>query len=179
MDDLKIQTLDMIFMDIHIKKMDGAEITRQVLAHYPAIKIIAVTASDDGVSVKRMLEAGASAYITKDVSAKELEHVFDHIYQGKIYITPTAAKNYHRYVSFQPVKPLTEADIIIQKDDLSERALKIIQLVAEGKKGWEIADILHLSDKTIEADKKKITAQFGVKKFTEVIVQAYKFELLP
>jgi DNA-binding NarL/FixJ family response regulator len=176
--DLPFCQPDLVFMDVQMKGLDGFETTRRARVYDRNIRIIAVTGSDDGYSVHRMLEAGVIAYLTKDTSAGELRTLFEHISQNRLYISQGAVQHYRRYLSGISAHDQLK-QVAVSKNDFSDRDLEIMRLVTDGKKAREIADILHISVKTIEAEKKKITGKFGVKKFTETIAQAYKFHILP
>lgn len=177
--DLEKTKPDIVFMDICLLGMNGIDTTKETLKRNNNIKVVAVTESDDGLTVDQMLKAGVSAYVTKNLSWQELKTAFEKIKNGEKYITPGAALNYTHIFIKSTGNGARKLPLSLTKNDFSERDVKIIKLIELGKKEKEMADILHISVKTIEASKKKIANRMGVKKSTEILSVAFKLKILP
>ena len=81
-------TPDLVIMDISMPDLNGVEATLQIVAKCPKTKIIALSMNSDKMYVKKMLEAGASAYLTKDCSLEELIDAIHCVAAGKKYLSP-------------------------------------------------------------------------------------------
>lgn len=77
---------DIILMDINMTDMSGIEVTREIVTHFPRIKVIGVSFHTASVYVERMIEAGARGYVFKHVVADQLVKAIYEVYSGKIYI---------------------------------------------------------------------------------------------
>jgi DNA-binding NarL/FixJ family response regulator len=167
---------DIVFVDVHLKGMNGFDLVRILKKEEPDLKIVIISFSDDAPIVHEALELGVSGYVTKDLDPENLRNVFDAVQKGEKYITSSAALNYAHYLmriseSKGKTSPLT-------KKDFSERELDVIALMYIGKTEKEMADKLNVSVKTIQKDKKNITIKLKVKKQTEIISAAQKFKIL-
>lgn len=163
---------EIVFMDIDMKGLNGFQSTQKALEVHPQLKVIAVTSFKDRLSVNRMFKTGAVGYFTKNTSAKELKKVFKVVRSGKKYIMPELAVDYTLGV-------LNDSDEKDENREYSDREIRMIELIAAGKIDKEIAGLLGISTKTVEAEKKKITQRMGVKKATEIVSMAYKLKILP
>ena len=81
---------DIILMDINMTDMSGIEATKEIVAHYPRIKVIGVSFHTDSVYVERMIQAGARGYVCKHVVAEQLIKAIYKVYDGEIYISTEA-----------------------------------------------------------------------------------------
>lgn len=156
---------DIVFMDMEMPFMDGCETTKRALQIEPGLKIITLTSCNDGYSVKRMLEAGSCAYMTKDLNSAKIYDVFEYMKTGKTYISPEVILNQ----AFQT----GEMDLNFTRQDIS-----IIQLLARNKTAIEIAQDLEISEKTVELEKAKLYKKLGVNSTIELVVMAYKLKII-
>lgn len=140
---------DVILMDIRMPKMDGVQCTEILKEHYPEIKIIILTTFDDDEFVYSALKYGASGYLLKGVSMKELAAAIATVHGGKAMINPDIATKVVRLFS-----QIAKTDFTIRVptqgvDSLTKTEYKIIEQVACGSANKEIADTLNLSEGTV------------------------------
>ena len=138
---------DVVLMDVAMEGLNGMEATRQIIEESPGTKIIALSMHSNKRYVLGMLKAGASGYLLKECDSNELIHAIK-----------TVASN-QKYVSQQFSATLVEGLISPAKTNgpqLSNREKEVLQLLAEGKSSKEIAGVLILSPKTIDAHRKNI-----------------------
>lgn len=160
---------DIIVMDVAMPDMNGVEATRKLNQLLPDVRVLALSGHPDGVYVKGMLEAGAKGYLLKDAASEELIAAINTVAKGRIYVSPsvtdTLVGDY-----LQRVKGEVGPDSAV----LSDREREVLQLVAEGKSTVQIAEILHLSDRTIETHRKRIMDKLGMRTIAELTKYAIR-----
>ena len=134
---------DIIIMDVEMPNLNGSETTRQVVANYPNIDVIALSAHTDCRYIAEMLKAGAKGYLLKHSASDELLQAIHLVSRGKTYLSPeiagTVTADYRRQV--------VPSDSPFAK--LSSRESEVLQMLSEGKSRKEIASELCLSIKTV------------------------------
>jgi DNA-binding NarL/FixJ family response regulator len=149
---------DVILMDVSMPEMNGIVATTLILAEAPRIKVIALSMLDDRRFVSNMLRAGASGYLIKDCSFKELARAIRRVVANKVYLSPgimdVVVKDY--------VSPPAYSDSPYSSH-LTIREKEVLQLVAEGHSTSQIADSLHVSVKTIESHRQNLMAKINAK----------------
>jgi DNA-binding NarL/FixJ family response regulator len=140
---------DLILMDISMPDLNGMEATRRILAANPAIRIVALSMHTEKIYVKGMLNAGASAYVLKSCSFKELMTAVKAALAGHVYVSPEIT---HLLVSDSPDRLSL----------LSEREKQVLVGIAEGHSSREIAETLHLSVKTIDVYRRNLKSKLGI-----------------
>ncbi|WP_017812080.1 MULTISPECIES: response regulator [Paenibacillus] len=169
---------DLILMDIQMPGMTGIEATRAILQQRPEIKIVLLTTFDVQEYVIDGIRAGASGYLLKDIDMNEMIQGIRSICAGgAIYNTTTAGSALvellGRPLSVQngddssvAAMPLTEP--------LTERELEVLQAVAYGKRNFEIAADLYVSESTVKTHVHNIIQKLGVKDRTQAAVVAIR-----
>lgn len=138
---------DVVLMDIAMEGLNGIEATHQIVHESPDTKIIALSMHSNKRFVMGMFKAGAYGYLLKDSGTEEVVHAIK-----------TVASN-QKYVSQQISGTLVNEFVSpseSRKSQLTSREKEILQLIAEGKSSKEIAGMLFLSSKTIDAHRKNI-----------------------
>ena len=148
---LKETSPDIVIMDIEMPNLNGIDAARQMIASTPDIKVLALSTYSRRSMVVQMLEAGASGYMLKDSAFTELIQALQALSEGRIYLCNKIAK-----VVFKDyVKMLTNPNWA-GGDGLTSREREVLQLVAEGNTTKEIANILHLSVKTVDTHREHV-----------------------
>ncbi len=158
---------DVIIMDIAMPKLNGIEATRQIKLNNPRVAVLILSAYDDDEYVFALLKAGAAGYLLKSVSGDELTRAIQAVYRGEPVLDPVVARkvvNYFRLPSGK-VKGLERPS-----EHLSERETDIIKLAARGMTNKDIADKLHLSNRTVEGHLRTIFNKLGVGSRTEAVL---------
>ncbi len=160
---------DIVVMDVAMPDMNGVDATRKISQLAPQTRVLALSAHNDGVFVKGMLEAGAKGYLLKDAATDELIAALKTVFRGHIYVSPsvtsTLVVDYLQRVKGEigPVNPI-----------LSTREREVLQLVAEGKSSATIASMLHLSNRTVETHRKRIMDKLGIRSVAELTKYAIR-----
>jgi len=139
---------DVILMDMVMPDMDGATATRAIRQKYPQVQVIALTSFKEGNLIKRALEAGAIAYLLKDVSADDLVWAIRAAHAGRATLSPEAAQALVETANQPPPPGL----------DMTEREREVLTLMVEGLNNTQIAGRLTVSPSTIKSHVSNILA---------------------
>jgi two-component system response regulator NreC len=136
---------DIVLMDIAMPLLNGVEATRQIRRDCPDSAVLALTMHDDEEYVRQLLAAGAAGYVLKRAAASELVSAIRAVWRGEAVLSPAVtrlviADYLERQTPGQPAA-----------DELTPREREVLQLIAEGHTNKEIAALLNLSIKTVQA----------------------------
>ena len=158
------KTPDVVIMDVEMPDLNGIEATRQILADFPKVKVIALSMHDDRRFVLNMIKAGASGYVLKDCAFRELARAIDVVVKAKkIYLSPGITD----IVVNNLVKGSPTPQSLLYAA-LSNREREVLQLIAEGKTSNQIANILCVSVKTIETHRHTIMQKLQKKSIADL-----------
>src|SRR5688500_9771112 len=133
---------DVVLMDLSMPELNGADAARAILERDPKCRVIVLSMYSDREYVRRALKAGAAGYVVKRSAAKEVVEAIRAVFGGGRYLSPRVADVViDDYADDKAADPLSR---------LSAREREVLQLLAEGRTGAEIAQRLSLSQKTVE-----------------------------
>ena len=149
---------DVVLTDIEMRELNGIETARQIHAEHPEIKVIVVSMYGEAQYVREALRAGASGYVLKHDAFTELLTAIRAVTSGKRYLSAQLADvvmdDYvRRGDGTQPASDL---------DKLSAREREILQMVAEGHSSGQIASILHISIRTVDAHRSNVMQKLSI-----------------
>jgi DNA-binding NarL/FixJ family response regulator len=163
---------DLIVADISIPQLNGIEAARQIKKTDKKIKIVFLTMHLDATYAANAFEAGASGFVLKHSAPSELSTALHQAMKGQTYVSPLIAgaliRTYREGDS--PEKDLFKK--------ISPRQREILQLLAEGKSGKEIASILSISARTVEFHKYRLMEQLHIKTSAELVQYAVKHGII-
>ncbi|ABB37778.1 two component transcriptional regulator, LuxR family [Oleidesulfovibrio alaskensis G20] len=155
---------ELVLMDISMPRMDGVQATRLIKKRHPEVRVLVLTVHGAGEYVYAALAAGADGYVLKDASNDEFILAVESVLGGKIYLSPgvsdAVVKGYLNDARGQSVSSSWET--------LTPREQEIFQLVAEGYKNREIAEMLVVSVKTVEKHRSNLMQKLGVHSAAEL-----------
>jgi NarL family two-component system response regulator LiaR len=164
---------DVLVTDIMMPEMDGIELATQVAKKYPNLPILALSMMNESHNIKKMLSAGAKGYVLKDCSQKELIKAIDTVSKGKSYYTEEVTQIIMEGLLSKPKpKARTVTDI-----SLTERELEVLHLICKEKTNSEIADVLFISTRTVEAHKRNLIEKTGCKNVAGLVLYAVERNL--
>ena len=144
---------DIALLDIEMPGLSGIDAAGKIGLVSPASKIIALSMYGDVHYQHRMFDAGASAYVLKNEAVGDLINAVRASLAGGRFVSPGADPS-------DLATPSRSA--VVDKDRLSRRELEVIQLIAEGRRTKEIADILDISAKTVETYRGRVMLKLGI-----------------
>jgi DNA-binding NarL/FixJ family response regulator len=164
---------DIVVMDITMPNLNGVEATRQIVKEFPQVKVIALSVHSNRRFVSDMLEAGASGYVLKECLFEELVQAIRDVKAGKNYLSPqitgVVVEDYIKRLVKVADSPLST---------LSNREREVFQLVAEGKSTKQIALELHVSTKTVDANRRKIMEKLDAHTVVDLVKIAINENLI-
>jgi len=165
---------DVVIMDITMPNLNGVEATRHITSEFPQVKVIALSIHSNRRFVADMLEAGAKGYILKECLFDELVQAIQAVIAGNGYlssrITGIVVEDYANHLAAIADSPLAA---------LASRERQVLQLVAEGKSTKQIALKLHVSTKTVEANRRQIMQKLDLHSVAELTKYAVREGLTP
>jgi two-component system, NarL family, response regulator NreC len=177
---------DIVLMDITMPDMDGMEATLRLKKLYPECQILALTVHADKQYFMKMLEAGASGYITKHAAADELVAAIQAVAAGHVYLQPALARwlleDYQqlakRVMAPSPDEINEKDKDTVDLDTLSQRERQVLELVGEGLNNHDIGKKLGLSPKTIARHRERIMNKLNMHSRTELVKFAIRTGLI-
>lgn len=163
-------TPDVVLMDINMPGIGGLEATRKVVRYNPDIKVIAVTACDDGPFAARLMQAGAAGFMSKGAEVNEMVRAVLKVHSGQRYISPDIAQR----MALKPFQKGSESPF----DQLSEREMQTTLMIVGCHKVQEISDKLCVSPKTVNSYRYRIFEKLGIHGDVELTVLAMKHGIL-
>ncbi|MEB3103127.1 response regulator [Ferviditalea candida] len=158
---------DVVLMDLVMDGMDGIETTRRLLQIHPECKVIVLTSYLDDEKMYPVLEAGAFSYLLKTSRASEITQAIYAAARGQsIFESQVASKLVNRFR-----QPREENK---PHEDLTEREMEVLKLIAKGKSNQEVADELFIGVKTVKFHVTHILAKLGVEDRTQAAIYAVK-----
>jgi DNA-binding NarL/FixJ family response regulator len=137
---------DVVLMDITMPVLNGLEATRQIKTQFSGVQVLVLTRHVNEEYIYQILRAGASGYVVKQAAPAELVLAIQAVYRGGTFLSPS--------ISGRVVEEyIRRAEAIVSSEDsydrLTPREREVLQLIAEGHTSPEIAEMLHVSVKTV------------------------------
>jgi DNA-binding NarL/FixJ family response regulator len=164
---------DIVIVDISMPLLNGFEAAKQIKKSLPSAKVIFLSQHLNPAYLKQALKLGASGYVLKAGATEELHEAITTVLRGKTYITPAFGEDVIARLWNR------SGEINNESEELTDRQREILQLIAEGRGNKEIADIIHVSVKTVEFHRARIMSKLGVKTAAELTKVALQQGLLP
>jgi RNA polymerase sigma factor (sigma-70 family) len=160
---------DVIVVDVGMPILNGLDAARKIREQDRNIKFAFLTMHDDPNLAAAALELGPVAFVLKHSAGSELQIAIEHILHGKPYVTAKM-----RSEDWAEAKARARQ----YSKELSPRQREVVQLFGEGRSLKEIADLLNLSEKTVEFHKRRIMESFGIKSNADLVLLALKHGLI-
>ncbi|HVB10037.1 MAG TPA: response regulator transcription factor [Bacillota bacterium] len=159
---------DIVLCDLRMPRLDGVAATRRIVDELPGTRVIALTTYDHDELVLQALQAGASAYLLKDLPAAELVHAIRAVADGQTILQPAAAGRILTALSRQ-VAPRD-----LGPERLTDRETEVLRLMAAGLRNKDIAERLVVSEATVKTHVNNIFAKLGCRDRAEAVLWAVR-----
>ena len=151
---------DVVLADVEMPELNGIETTRQICAANPNIKVIMLSTYGDPQYVFESLRAGAFGYVLKEAAFTELLAAIRAVAAGRRYLSPQLAdlvmEDYARRGTGTGPEPASDLE------KLSPREREVLQLVAEGHSSAQVARLLHISVRTVDAHRFNVMQKLDI-----------------
>jgi NarL family two-component system response regulator LiaR len=162
---------DVVLMDVRMPDLGGPEATRLILEREPDTKVLALTVSSDDADVSAVLQAGAVGFLAKDTPIDSLVVAVNAAASGAAWLSPRAAEVVlGRIRTVAPAPPPDTKSL----QQLSEREIDVLRLIADGMENAEIADALNISPRTAKNHVSNILAKLGLPSRVQAAVYAVR-----
>lgn len=160
---------DLVLMDIRMPGIGGLEATRKIARGMSDIKVIVLTAYLEDTFAQRLLDAGASGFISKGTELEEMVRAIHCVHAGQRYISPDIAQRLVLSKLENQENPF---------DQLSSRELQVAMMIVNCHKVSDISDSLFLSPKTVNTYRYRIFEKLGVQSDVELTHLGLRFGLI-
>jgi DNA-binding NarL/FixJ family response regulator len=164
---------EIVLVDTALPVMDGVSVTRRIRRGNKTTKVLFLGESADRESIMRAIKAGGNGYILKGATAAELLSAIMIIHKGGYFLYPPVAKR------------LVEEYLSVGKgpgansyDRLNDGEKEVLKLVAEGRRGQEIAHLLKISPEEVKRDRANLMKKLDIHSQTEVLRYAFQKHLV-
>ena len=157
---------DLCILDVAMPKLTGLQATRQIRAHRPDTQVLMLSMHDDERYIFEALQSGASGYVLKREADHELVAAVRAVGNGEAFLTNAAARPLVREWMRDPASGPREA--------LTPREEEVVKLIAEAHTNAQIAEILHLSEKTVESHRGNVLRKLGMRDRVELVRYAIR-----
>jgi DNA-binding NarL/FixJ family response regulator len=165
---------DVIVMDITMPLLNGLEATRQLKDQYPELKVVILTMHSDEEYVFQSLRAGVDGYLVKETAPLDLVKAIRAAYRGNSYLSPNISKTVIAEYIRQAEKGLEPSSLF----RLTKREREILQLVAEGTSIARIAELLHISEKTVRIHRSNLMSKLDLHNAAEITLYAVRHGII-
>ena len=159
---------DLAILDVKMPKLTGLQATREIKAQAPEISVLILSMHDDERYLFEALKAGASGYVLKAQADTDLLAAIRAVERGEPFLTPEAQRTL--------IKDVLERGS--SGEELTPREEEIVKLVAEANTTREIAEVLHLSEKTVENHRANAMRKLGMRDRVELVRYAIRRGLI-
>ncbi|MBE7380293.1 MAG: response regulator transcription factor [Leptolyngbya sp. SIO1E4] len=158
---------DVVLMDINMPLMDGVVATGKIHHLLPHTKILILTTRDDDKCLVEAMQQGAAGFLLKNTPPQDLIQIIQSTHKGYMQFGPNIGQKLCQQL--KPDVPPKKLDI---PKEVTPREQEVIQLIAEGASNREIAQILHIKEKTVKNHVSNILSRVGLRDRTQLAIWA-------
>lgn len=162
---------DIILLDMLMPRKNGLEAIQAIMADDPKARILVLTSFADDERVFPAIKAGALGYLLKDASPQQLLQAIQDVYHGQASLHPS--------IALKVMREINRPAAAINPNELTEREVMILKLVAQGLSNQEIAEQLTLSERTVGNHIGSILGKLHLTNRTQAALYALREGLAP
>jgi len=160
---------DVILLDIHMPIMDGYTTLPEIKKLYPEMKVIMLSMNNDPSIITKMMEIGANSYLTKESDSETIYQAIRTCYEQEFFFNDLTNK-----ALLNGLRTKRPAEVMTPEVNLTDKEVTILKLMCEEKSTKEIAEMVDLSPRTVEAIRDKLKTKTGVKSMAGLVMYAVK-----
>jgi DNA-binding NarL/FixJ family response regulator len=157
---------DVCVLDVQMPRMTGLQAAREIRAHAPDIGVLILSMHDDQRYVFEALKAGAQGYVLKREADQDLVGAVRAVARGDSFLTNAAETSL--------IREWMEDESAGPREPLSPREQEVVKLIAEAFTNKEIAETLHLAEKTVESHRANVLRKLGMRDRVELVRYAIR-----
>ena len=165
---------DVLLMDIDMPVMNGINAAREITKNFEGVRILTLSMHNEKGMIQTLMDAGADGYILKNSSKEELEKGIRTVYAGQTFFSTDVTMS----LLNQSTEITKQADLPQEVQELTERELEILKLVAEGYSNKEIGERLFISHRTVDTHRTNLMKKMDVHNVAGLIRIAIKSGLV-
>lgn len=165
---------DVLLMDIDMPVMNGINAAREIKKNFEGVRILTLSMHNEKGMIQTLMDAGADGYILKNSSKEELEKGIRTVYAGQTFFSTNVTMS----LLNQSTEITKQADLPQEVQELTERELEILKLVAEGYSNKEIGERLFISHRTVDTHRTNLMKKMDVHNVAGLIRIAIKSGLV-
>lgn len=164
---LSVQEPDILLTDYSLPGMNGVELIRKAKILHPAMKAVLLSMHDEPSIVREAIKLGVNGYLLKNIQQAELKEAIRKIYSGLIYVSAEIT-----------TQLLQQPNGNQNESALTERELEVLKLITKENSNKQIANKMHISERTVETHRKNIFRKTGTTSLVGLVKYAYSNNLI-
>jgi hypothetical protein len=167
---LKVLQPDVILLDIQMPIMDGITTLPEIKELYPDIRVIMLTMHNDHSMISKLMELGANSYLTKNSDSEVIYEAVKTVYEQEYFFNALTNR-----ALIDGLRNKRQVEATLPADTkLTDKEITILKLMCEEKSTKDIADLVFLSPRTVEAIRDKLKVKTGAKSMAGLVMYALK-----
>ncbi len=162
--------VDVVVMDLRMKRVDGIEATRRLRADPDAPPVLVLTTFDDDELLSGALRAGVAGFVLKDSPAEDLIRAVRAVAEGQSWLDPAVTA---RVLTTFRATPAPASCQVGGGEPLTARELEVLRAIGEGRSNREIAAALHISELTVKSHVGRVFTKLGLRDRAAAVVHAF------
>lgn len=163
---IQSQPIDILITDYEMPGMTGLELVHQAKRSHPTLKVIVLSMHEDSAVVRELIKAGINGFVQKKDTHHSLLGALEKVVEGKRYLSPEISEILMQALEEKPTNT-----------SLTPREQEIIKLIVEEHSTKEIANLLSISERTVETHRKNLLRKTGAQNLVALIKYAYQHKL--
>ena len=161
---------DVVLMDLTLPGLNGIEATRRIVETCPQIRVVVLTMHQDRAHIRRAFEAGATGYILKKNTLNDLLGAIRTVHRGEVFLSPAISRVVVESFVGREDLPISGG----KSDGLSHREREVLVLVAQGHTNREVANTVHIAEKTVAAHRARVMQKLDLRNAADLVRHAIR-----
>lgn len=158
---------DIVIADISLAGQSGLDLVKDISVRYPQIPIVVHSMHDESLYAERCLRSGARGYVMKQEPPQRLLEAVRGVLRGEVCLSKTMTERLlHRFSDSRRLSPM---------DSLTEREFQVLDLIGHGHPTRRVAELLHVSDKTVQTHREHLKEKLSLKDATSLVKYAVQW----
>ncbi len=162
--------IDVLLLDLELEGLSSIITIKSIIKNFPNTKIIIYSGLPEQIYAPNVIKAGGAGFVHKNEKLETLADAIIKAHEGKIVMNEEIKK------SFALLAKKSKSERLYRK--LSNREIEVLRYLSDGKKNHEIADILHLNEKTISTYKLRLLTKLDVTNLVDLVNKAKSLEIV-